>query len=288
MRHTKLHTARYAYIALALFTLLSFQNIESQNKKKKNKKGDTTEAPTRPAKKEKTIAELVKSSKKIEGLFPIYQDTITGSLQMIISDNQIDKEFIYFSQIADGVLDVGRTIRGSYMGSKVVKIEKYFNKIEFVAQNTSFYFDSENPLSKSKEANITNGNMASLQIEAHDKKNGLYLIKADELFLNETFTQVKRPNSPGESPTAFKLGNLNKSKTKINSIKNYSENTNIEVEYVYSSPSVLNNGSNAVADGRNISIKVFQSLKTIMKLDTTIQEWAISLLKLMTKRLQRV
>ncbi|MFI0428904.1 zinc-dependent metalloprotease [Mariniflexile sp. HMF6888] len=260
MRHTKLHAARYAYIALALFTLLSFQNIESQNKKKKNKKENTTEAPARPAKKEKTIAELVKSSKKIEGLFPIYQDTITGSLQMIISDKQIDKEFIFFSQIADGVVDAGRTIRGSYMGSKVIKIEKYFNKIEFVAQNTSFYFDPKNPLSKSKEANITNANLASLHIEAHDKKNGLYLIKADELFLNETFTQVKRPSSPGKSPTTFKLGGLNKSKTKINSIKNYSENTNIEVEYVYSSPAVLNNGSNAVADGRNVSIKVFQSL----------------------------
>lgn len=247
-------------IAFTALLFVSVQNMEAQDKKKKNKKGDTTETPVPPAKKEKTITELVKSSKKIDGLFPIYQDTITGTIQMIVSDKQVNKEFIYFSQIADGVMDVGRVNRGSYMGSKVVKIEKYFDKIEFVAQNTSFYFDPESPLSKSKDANITNGNLASLQIEAHDKKNGLYLIKADELFLNETFAQVKRPSSPGESPTSFKLGSLSKAKTKINSIKNYSENTNLEVEYVYSSPSVLNNGSSAVADGRNVSIKVFQSL----------------------------
>ena len=104
---------------------------------------------------------------------------------MLISEDQIGKEFIYFSQIADGVLDAGRINRGSYRGSKVFKIEKYFNNIEFITQNTSFYFDPNNPLSKSKDANISNGNMASIEIEAVDKEKGLYLIKADNLFLSE-------------------------------------------------------------------------------------------------------
>ena len=267
MKKNNFLLARITCIFLTTLFLLASQNTDAQNKKKKSKKGEKTEMPAPPAKKEKTIAELVKSSKKIEGLFPIYQDTITGSLQMLISDKQINKEFIYFSQISNGVLDAGRINRGAYMGSKVLKIEKYFDKIEFVAQNTSFYFDPESPLSKSKEANISHGNIASIQVDARDEKNGLYLIKADELFLNETFAQIKRPSAPGESPTAFKLGSLNKSKTKINRIKNYPENTNFEVEYVYSSPSVLNNGSNAVADGRNVSIKVLQSLMAMPEND---------------------
>jgi len=267
MNRNRFLVSRIFCIFFTTMLLVASQNMDAQNKKKKNKKGETTEMPVPPAKKEKTIAELVKSSKKIEGLFPIFQDTITGSLQMLISDNQINKEFIYFSQIANGVMDAGRVNRGSYMDSKVFKIEKYFDKIEFVAQNTSFYFDPESPLSKSKDANISNGNIASIQVDARDEKNGLYLIKADELFLNETFAQIKRASAPGESPTAFKLGSLNKAKTKINAIKNYPENTNLEVEYVYSSPSVLNNGSNAVADGRNVSIKVFQSLMAMPEND---------------------
>jgi hypothetical protein len=248
------------------------QHSEAQNKKNKSKKEETVEV-TAPSKKdkEKTIAELVKSSKKIEGLFPIYQDTITGSLQMIISDNQINKEYIYFSQIANGVMDAGRANRGSYMDSKVFKIEKYFDKIEFVTQNTSFYFDPESPLSKSKEANISNGNMASITIAAYDKSNGTYLIKADDLFLSETLAQIKRPSFPGESPTSFKLGTLNKEKTKINSIKNYDENTNLEVEYVYSSPSILNGGSAAVTDGRNVSIKIFHSLMAMPENDFEVR-----------------
>ena len=166
-------------------------NIEAQNKKKKKKKNDTETVVT-PSKKdkEKSIKDLTKSSKKIDGLFTIYQDTITGSLQMVITEDQIGKEYIHFTQVADGVLDAGR-FRGAYGGSKVFKVDKYFNKIEFITQNASFYFDPESPLSKSKSANVSEGNMASLKVEAHDKKEGLYLIKVDNLFLKETFSQIK-------------------------------------------------------------------------------------------------
>jgi hypothetical protein len=260
MKHQQLKAFKFLCLVFTMMLFLIPQNIEAQNKKKRGKK-NKTEVPIKPEKKKskkKTIKELVKSSKEIDGLFKIYQDTITGSLQMVISDDQIGKEYIHFSQIAEGVLDAG-AFRGAYRGSKVFKVEKYFNKIEFITQNTSFYFDPESPLSKSKSANISEGNMASLKIKAHDKKNGLYLIKVDDLFLKETFSQIKQPNFPGQSPTAFKLGSLNKGKTKIISIRNYAKNTDVAVEYVYSKGSVLNGGSNAVSDGRNVSIKVSHS-----------------------------
>jgi len=252
-------------IVFSLFMFLSSLNIEAQRKKKDIKKDLLEEAPKTA--KDKTIKDLIKSSEKIEGLFTLYRDTITGSIQMIVCENQINNEFIYFSQISDGVADVGRFNRGSYNDSKVFKIEKFFDRIEFILQNTSFYFDPENPLSKSKDANTSNGNIASIKIEAYDKKEGEYLIKADDLFLSEVLSQIKNPSLPGELPTAFKLGNLDKSKTKIKKIKNYPENTDIEVEYNYTSPAVLNNGSNALADGRNVSIKVYHSLLAIPKND---------------------
>ena len=118
---------------------------------------------------------------------------------------------------------------------------------------------------------MSEGNMASLKIEAYDKAKGLYLIKAGDLFLKETFSQIKPPRFPGQKPTAFTLGNLDKGKTKINAIKNYPENTNLVVEYVYSKPSVLNGGSNAVTDGRNVSIKVNHSLIAMPENDYKIR-----------------
>ncbi|TYA71990.1 zinc-dependent metalloprotease [Seonamhaeicola marinus] len=267
MNKTFRQSIRLILIAIMLICIMLPQNASGQKKKKRKKDAVAAIVPPKPkTPKKKTISSLVKKSKKIEGLFTIYQDTITGSLQMVISEDQIGKEYIYFSQIADGVVDA-RANRGSYRGSKVFKIEKYFDKIEFVAQNTSFYFDSNNPISKSAEANMSQGNMASIKIEIHDKKKGLYLIKANDLFLRETFSQIKPSSRPGGSPFSFKLGILSKSKTKIREIKNYPKNTNIKVEYVYSKPSTLSRGSNAVADGRNVSIKVFHSLIEMPKND---------------------
>ena len=47
----------------------------------------------------------------------------------------------------------------------------------------------------------------------------------------------------------------------------YPENTNVKTQYVYSNPSVLNGGSAAVTDGRNVSIKVFHTFMNMPKDD---------------------
>lgn len=252
---------RSLLLAILLLSAVFIQQDTFAQKKKKSKKKKPTAAAASAPKPDKSapkkISELIKKSKKFDGLFPIYQDTTSGSIKMVISEEQLGQEFIYFSQVADGVLEAG-AFRGSYRGSKVFKINKFFNKIEFVTQNTSSYFDPENEISKASEANMSRGIMASLKIEGID--SGLYLIDANALFLKETFSQVKPPRFPKQSPTAFTLGNLDKSKTKVNGVRNYPENTDLAIEYVYSKSSVLNGGSRAVADGRNVSIKVYHSL----------------------------
>ncbi|MDH5414309.1 MAG: zinc-dependent metalloprotease [Flavobacteriaceae bacterium] len=260
MKIYNLKAVKLLCLAFVLSAFLAPQDIQAQKKNKKKKgKTEMPEKPDPKKDKEKKISDLIKSSKEIDGLFKMYQDTVSGSLQMIVTEDQIGKEYIHFNQVGNGVLDAGR-FRGAYGGSKVFKIKKYFDKIEFVTQNTSFYFDPNNAISKSSDANLSEGNMASVKVEAYDKEKGLYLIKADDLFLKETLSQIKPPRFPGQAPTAFSLGNLDKTKTKINSIRNYPENTDLEVEYVYSSPSVLNGGSQAVTDGRNVSIKVYHSI----------------------------
>lgn len=74
-------------------------NIQAQKKKKK---GKTAAIETADDAKEKVFKDLIKSSKKSEGLFTIYRDTVTGAVQMQIAKDQIDQEFIYFNQILDG------------------------------------------------------------------------------------------------------------------------------------------------------------------------------------------
>ncbi len=257
-----LHSRRFR-ILCTLFLTFSFLGVQTTDAQiwKRKKKEDKKVAPKpkpKPKKKEKTIKDLTKSSKKIEGLFTIYQDTVTGAIKLLVKEDQLNKDYIYFSQIADAVTEAGM-FRGAYAGSSVFNIKKHYNKIDFIAPNTSFYFDKNNALSKSSDANISNAVISSGKVLASDTKKGQYLIDADGLFLSETLTQIKRPRRPGSSPFSFSLGRFDKNKSKINEIKNYPENTNIKTEYVYSNPSVLNGGSAAVTDGRNVSIKVYHT-----------------------------
>jgi len=243
---------RYILLTVLVF---SVQGVYGQRKKKKEEPKKETPSKDAP----KKISELTKKSTEFEGLFTMYQDSISGKMYMMIKADQIDQEFIYFSQVADGVASV-RGFRGNYKDSKVFKIQKYFNKIEFVTQNTSSYFDPENALVRSAEANMPNAIMASLKIVGINDDETAFLIDADKLFLTETFSQVKPPKFPGSSPFAFTLGSLDKEKSKVNRVRSYPANTDIAVEYVYSKPTVLNGGDRDVTDGRNVSIKIFHSL----------------------------
>lgn len=256
---------RILWSFILMLAIVGVHDAEAQRKKKKKKKKGQTEQvkpKPKPKPKTKTIADLTKKSKKIEGLFTIYQDTVTGAVKMVIKEDQLNKDFIYFAQIADGVTEAG-SFRGSYRGSSIFHVKKYFNKIEIVAPNTNFYFDPDNAISRAAEANTSDATIASGKILATDKKTGEYLIDANGLFISETFTRIKGPRFPGQSPFAFSLGRFDKAKSKINQIKNYPENTNVKTEYVYSNPSVLNGGSNAVTDGRNVSIKVFHTFMSM-------------------------
>ncbi len=265
----KKNTSKKLRILCSLFltlAIIGIQDMDAQRRKRKSKKDkkEIVVPKKKPKSKKKTIASLTKSSKKIEGLFTMYQDTITGTLKMVVKKEQLDKDFIYFSQIADGIASVG-AFRGNYKGSTVFNVKKFFNKIEFILPNTAFYFEKTNAISKSSKANISDATVASVKILATDAKTGEYLIDANGLFLSETFTRVKGPRFPGQSPFAFSLGRFDKNKSKINSIHNYPENTNVKTEYVYSNPTVLNGGGSDVTDGRNVSVKVFHTFMNMPK-----------------------
>lgn len=193
------------------------------------------------------------NSVSFEGLFTIHQDTTNGSTKFEFSKDQIGKEFIYFGKTSDGVTEVGH-FRGNYRDNKVFKITRYYDKIEFEVQNTGYYFDEENPLSRAESANISTATLISEKILAENDSS--IIINGDAIFLNESLHQVKPSPNPGARPgQQFTLGSLNSGKTKYNDIRSYPKNTDVVVEYVYDNPSPINRGSGAVTDARSVSIK---------------------------------
>lgn len=241
-----------------LFATLSVTPSQAQLFKK-CKKGNSSasESTTKSDKKNaKSPKELLKNCVAYEGLFTIHRDTITGASYMAVKADQLDKPFIYFSFIEDGVLDAG-FFRGSYRGSKIITFTKHYDRLEISHQNSAYYFDENNALSKAGMANINTPILASEKIEATDDDSGTIYISGDKIFLSEQFQMIKPPSSP-ERPGM--LGSLSKEKTKIESIRSYPENTDISVSYVYDNASPKRGGSNAVTDPRSISVRYQHSL----------------------------
>ncbi|SVA30639.1 uncharacterized protein METZ01_LOCUS83493 [marine metagenome] len=235
------------YLMVILFTLSLAQGQE----KTKNTKADSTK---------KKIISLKKKTEKMDrfpGLFTFYQDTLNGSLYMEIHKNQINKEYIYFGHAHDGIVDVGFN-RGSYRSSKIFSIQKYFNRIEFVAENYGFYFDPDSPLNRASGANISKSIMSSNKIIAEDSLKNRLLIQADDLFLSEKLLQIKNHTPPNSR--RFSLGKLNKDKSKYIDLRNYPKNSEIVVQYSYDNPTPKNKGKTGITDARSVSLTIQHSL----------------------------
>lgn len=221
------------------------QKSESGWLKKKKKP-----APVAPKKEEDKFGDIIKKCKKQEGLMVLYRDTTSGKTYVEISKDQIGKSYIYFSHIVDAPVESGY-FRGNFGASKIVRIEKNYDKIGIIQDNTNYYYDPNSPLSKAAQANINDPVLAMEKIEATSLDKSKYLIDGDALFLTEKMQLIKFPSQPGSTPV---LGNLSNNKTRIYQINSYPENTEVKVEYVYenANPQI---GSSALEDARNISIK---------------------------------
>jgi hypothetical protein len=245
-------------LLLVLLSVCFFHTANAQWFKKKDKKKQEEATPPQVVVVEKSKSDIkeleyyTRKFKKKEGLFTLYQDTTTGTTYMVIKKEQIDKEFIYFCHTVDGISAAGH-YRGNFRDNKIISIRKYFNKIDIVHENTNFYFDNQNPLSKAAGANISPAVLESQYILAESRNKDAYLIRADEVFLSESLHQVK------SSGSGFSLGSLSKDKTKYITQNNYPLNTDVVVEYVYVNPSPLKKGGNDVTDARSVSIKLQHS-----------------------------
>ncbi len=227
---------------LSLGVLLSFGSFARDKK--------PTEAPkNQPSK--STITEKVKACKKQDGLFPLYQDTSNGAMYLLVKKDLLNKKFIYFSYTENGVVAAGH-FRGSFRDNMVFTIKRYFDRIEFIEQNTEFYFDTTNAISKAADANISNAVLVSQKILAEE--NGSMLLDANAIFLGENMSQIKPTPFPGSMGQMSLLGMLNKEKSKYIKTRNYPANTDIVVEYVYDNPSPLMSGGKEVANARAVSI----------------------------------
>ena len=208
----------------------------------------------------KSYADVIEGDVVHEGLFTFYRDQESGAVTLSLGPQQFEKEYIYFIHIEDGVVDAG-SFRGAYGPRFVFTLERRFDKVAIVRENTAFYFDPDNAISRASEANIARAVLAVQDIVAEDEETGAVLIEADSLFLSEAWTQLSPSRDPDADPRSeFTVGEFDAGKSQILNLRSYPLNTDIEVEYVFHNPKPLVYGSDAVTDPRNISVKALHSL----------------------------
>lgn len=232
---------------------------------KKNKKSSTPPviAIDTIAKVKKPIAppgitDKVKSSRRTDGLFTIFQDTATGSVQLYVKKEQLGKEYIYQSFSINGptALFLNQSMHRSNF---VFAIKKSFDKLELSRVNTAFYYDSTNPVSKSKDVDKPEAIMLSEKVVAEDSAG--YLIAADGLFMSEKLDPVKPASAPSFfSMPSFSLGSLNPMKSRYAAVRSFPGNTDVVVDLAYDNPMAFVAGGPDITDARYVRVRMQHSL----------------------------
>ncbi len=246
-------------IILSFFVCTIFSTtVSAQKKSKLNPAADTIAVKKDSlAVKKDSLAAAIKNKTKIVGLFTLYQDSITGSLQLYIKKNQEGKEFIYqsFSMGGPGSLFLNQNmLRETW----VLKIKKNYNKLEFLRGNTNFYYDPNNAISKAANVDVSDAVFYTSKITAEDSTG--YLVNVDGLFVSEKLDPVKPVFPPTTPPgSIFNLGNFVADKSGYEKIRSFPNNTDVIVSLAYDNPAPLNYGDKSITDARYVRVKMQHS-----------------------------
>jgi hypothetical protein len=246
----------FVMIALPIGLGLNAQKVTTPASPEKT---DTAKA----APKKPTLADKTKGQTKNAGLFTLFQDTTTGSVQLYIRKDQLGKEFIYqsFSISGPTTLFLNQSMHRSNL---VFKIKKAYDKLEFAIVNTALYYDKNNPISKTAEVDKPEAIFFSEKYSIEDSLG--YLVNADALFISEKLDAVKPNMPPGPmSSMIFNLGMLNTSKSKYAQLRSFQDNTDVVVDLSYDNPNVMANGGADIADPRYVRVRMQHSFIAMPK-----------------------
>jgi hypothetical protein len=225
---------------------------------------DAKKDKSKDKKKDQTIEQMIEKKTATLGLFDFYQDKETGETLMLLDESQLNTPFLHFAQTVDGLADAGH-FRGGYRGDKIIEFRRYFDRVDIITKTSRYQFDENNPLSRAKEANISEAVLASLKIE--NVEEGQIALKVDKLFLSEALHKVS-PWARVDDKKAkkrFKVGKLDSKKSRILTKRAYDNNVDIVVDYVFNNPNPSVYGSKAVSDPRSVSIKLQHSFIELPK-----------------------
>ncbi len=205
-----------------------------------------------------TMTEMLAGKIESKGLFNFYQDSENGKIFMLIKESQLNTPILYAAHNVDGLADIWE-FRGLKRDEKLIEFRRYFDRIDIIAKSSRFVFDESSPLSRSKDANLSEPVLASMKIES--EQDGKLVVNVDGLFLSESLHRVSQwpdGDSQGDKKQ-FKLGKLDEKKSRIIEKRTFDNNVDIVVEYVFNNDNPRGVGSIALTDPRVASLRIQHS-----------------------------
>jgi hypothetical protein len=169
---------------------------------------------------------ITKDAKSDEGVFTVHR--VKEKVYYEIPKKELDKEFLWVSQIAKTTLGVG--YGGQAMGNRVVRWERHNNRI--LLRNVSYEVvaDTKEPISKAVKAANNDSIIKSFYIEALDKngKDDSMVIDVTPLFNTEVteFSARSRLRARG----------FDASRSFIERVVSFPENIEVEATHTFTNP----------------------------------------------------
>ncbi|WP_445456814.1 zinc-dependent metalloprotease [Flavobacterium sp. HNIBRBA15423] len=240
---------------LFLLILLSFNSAYSQFwKKKQPKKTETVTSLEK--KKEAKIKDyqsvITKEAKTTSGLFKVHK--VNDKYFFEIPNNLLNKDMLLvskFAKVPEG-LGGGYVNAGTEMNSQMIIWDRFEDKLLIKVKSANSIANDSLPINISVKANNNDLTLYAFDINAFSKDSTAIVIDVTKFFS----TDVKAIS--GLSPSireAYKVKNLDESRSFINYIKTFPLNIEVLQDFTYnaSKPSVLENTE-------TISVQMSQSL----------------------------
>ncbi len=240
---------------LFLLILLSFNAAYSQFWKKKQPKKTETITPSEK-KKEAKIKDynsvITKEAKTTPGLFKVHK--VNDKYFFEIPNNLLNKDMLLvskFAKVPEG-LGGGYVNAGTEMNSQMIIWDRFEDKLLIKVKSANSIANDSLPINISVKANNNDLTLYAFDINAFSKDSTAIVIDVTKFFS----TDVKAIS--GLSPSireAYKVKNLDESRSFINYIKAFPLNIEVLQDFTYnaSKPSVLENTE-------TISVQMSQSL----------------------------
>src|SRR5215471_10498773 len=169
---------------------------------------------------------ITKDAKSDEGVFTVHR--IKEKVYYEIPKKELDKEFLWVSQIAKTTLGVG--YGGQAMGNRVVRWERLNNRILLRDVAYDVVADPKEPISKAVKAANNDSIIKSFYIESLDKngKDDSVVIDVTSLFTTEVTEFSAR--------TRLRARGFDASRSFIERVVSFPQNIEVEATHTFTNP----------------------------------------------------